>query len=142
MDETRHICRLAESKRDCFLNSPVAAEMGVTYPFIQGAMSWITDVPEFSLKIAEAGGLPTVALGLMDEQTLEQRLGRLPEIMGEYPYTGAGPGSWRRASRGPAPDRAFGVNIVLPFEQEATPCSRATRSSSTTATSSPGSSAS
>ena len=32
-----------------------------------------------------------------------------------------GPGSWRRASRAPGADRAFGVNIVLPFEQEATP---------------------
>ncbi len=40
--------------------------MGVTYPFIQGAMSWITDVPEFASRVAEAGGLPTIALGLMD----------------------------------------------------------------------------
>ncbi len=86
MDETRSLCRLAEVKKDFFLDSPVAAEMGVTYPFIQGAMSWISDVPEFAARIAEAGGLPTIALGLMDAQALDQRLGRLPEIMAGRPY--------------------------------------------------------
>ena len=60
--------------------------MGTHYPFIQGAMSWITDVPEFAARVAEAGGLPTIALGLMDAETLDRRLGRLPEIMGGRPY--------------------------------------------------------
>ena len=86
MDEIRSSCRLAEGKRDCFLDSPVAGVMGVQYPFIQGAMSCITDVPEFALRVAEAGGLPTIALGLMDGETLERRLGHLPEIMGGRPY--------------------------------------------------------
>ena len=36
--------------------------------------------------MADAGGLPTFALGLMNAQALEQRLGRLPEIMGKRPY--------------------------------------------------------
>jgi malonyl CoA-acyl carrier protein transacylase len=86
MDEIRSLCRLAEVKKDCFLDSPIAAGMGVKYPFIQGAMSWITDVPEFASRVAEAGGLPTIALGLMDAKTLDLRLGRLPEIMGGRPY--------------------------------------------------------
>ena len=86
MDEIRSLCRLAEVKKNWFLDSPAAAEMGVKYPFIQGAMSWITDVPEFASRVAEAGGLPTIALGLMDAQTLDRRLGRLPEIMGGHPY--------------------------------------------------------
>ena len=60
--------------------------MGTKYPFIQGAMSWITDVPEFASRVADAGGLPTIALGLMDAETLDRRLGRLPEIMGGRPY--------------------------------------------------------
>ena len=50
MDEIRNVCHLAEAKKDCFLDSPVAREMGTKYPFIQGAMSWITDVPEFASK--------------------------------------------------------------------------------------------
>ena len=86
LDEIRNLCRLAEAKKDCFLDSPVAREMGTLYPFIQGAMSWITDVPEFAASVAEAGGLPTIALGLMDAEALDQRLGRLPEIMGGRPY--------------------------------------------------------
>jgi malonyl CoA-acyl carrier protein transacylase len=86
MDEMQHLCRLAEEKKNCFLNSPVAREMGTLYPFIQGAMSWITDVPAFALQVAEAGGLPTIALGLMDAETLDKRLGHLPGIMGERPY--------------------------------------------------------
>jgi malonyl CoA-acyl carrier protein transacylase len=86
MAEVHHVCRLAEAKRDCFLNSPAAREMGTRYPFFQGAMSWITDVPEFASRVADAGGLPTFALGLMDAEALDRRLGRLPEIMGGRPY--------------------------------------------------------
>ena len=86
LDEIRNLCRLAEKKRDYFLASPVAREMGTVYPFIQGAMACITDVPEFASKVADAGGLPTIALGLMDEDTLERKLGRLNEIMKGRPY--------------------------------------------------------
>jgi malonyl CoA-acyl carrier protein transacylase len=60
--------------------------MGTRYPFIQGGMSWITDVPEFAARVADAGGLPTIALGMMDTETLDRRLGCLPEIMGGRPY--------------------------------------------------------
>ncbi len=86
MEEIRNLCRSAEVKKDCFLDSPVAREMGIKYPFIQGAMSCITDVPEFALRVADAGGLPTIALGLMDAEARDRRLGRLPEIMGGRPY--------------------------------------------------------
>jgi len=86
MEEIRSLCRQAEAKKDVFLDSPTAAEMGTRYPFIQGAMSWITDVPEFAASIADAGGLPTIALGLMDAETLDRKLGRLPETMGGRPY--------------------------------------------------------
>jgi malonyl CoA-acyl carrier protein transacylase len=86
IEEIRYLCRSAEAKKDCFLDSPVAREMGIKYPFIQGAMSSITDVPEFALRVAEAGGLPTIALGLMDAEACDRKLGRLPEIMGGRPY--------------------------------------------------------
>jgi malonyl CoA-acyl carrier protein transacylase len=86
LDEIRNACRLAEAKKDHFLDSPVAIEMGTQYPFIQGAMSWITDVPDFASKVADAGGLPTIALGLMDPETLDRRLGHLPESMNGRSY--------------------------------------------------------
>jgi malonyl CoA-acyl carrier protein transacylase len=86
MEAIRNACRLSEAKTDWFLDSPSAREMGTLYPFIQGAMSWITDVPEFASRVADAGGLPTIALGLMDTETLDRRLGCLPVTMVGRPY--------------------------------------------------------
>ena len=86
MDEIYTLCSLAEKKKNCFSDSPVAGEMGTLYPFIQGAMSWITDVPEFAASVSDAGGLPTIALGLMDADALDRKLGHLREIMGKRPY--------------------------------------------------------
>jgi malonyl CoA-acyl carrier protein transacylase len=85
-DEIVTCCSRAEATRDFFLDSPTAKELGTRYPFVQGAMSWITDVPEFASKIADAGGLPTIALGMMNEETLDRRLGNLPELMAGRPY--------------------------------------------------------
>jgi malonyl CoA-acyl carrier protein transacylase len=76
----------APEKADLLAHSPLAREMGTRYPIIQGAMSWITDVPQFARAVAEAGGLPTIALGLMDEDALTRKLKRLPEVMGDRPY--------------------------------------------------------
>ncbi|NCP78571.1 MAG: acyl transferase, partial [Desulfuromonadales bacterium] len=86
MGEIQGLVHRAEAKKDRFSDSPVAREMGTRYPFIQGAMSWITDVPEFASRVSDAGGLPTIALGLMDAEALDRRLGRLSEIMRGRPY--------------------------------------------------------
>jgi malonyl CoA-acyl carrier protein transacylase len=86
IEEIRNLCRSAEVKKGWFLDSPSAKELGTKYPFIQGAMSAITDIPEFAARIADAGGLPTIALGLMNAEALDRRLDRLPEVMGERPY--------------------------------------------------------
>ena len=69
-----------------FLDSPAARELGTTYPFFQGAMTWISDNPAFARAVAEAGGLPTIALGLRNRQLLDRDLGKLPEAMGGRPY--------------------------------------------------------
>ncbi len=86
VNEIEELCAESGRKLEAFGNSVTAQEMGTRYPFVQGAMSWITDVPEFALHVAQAGGLPTVALGLMDEKTLVDKLGRLPELMRDKPY--------------------------------------------------------
>jgi malonyl CoA-acyl carrier protein transacylase len=86
IEEIRNLCRAAERKKDGFLDSPSAKALGTKYPFIQGAMSSITDIPEFAARIADAGGLPTIALGLMNAEALDRRVGRLPEVMGERSY--------------------------------------------------------
>jgi acyl transferase domain-containing protein/NAD(P)H-dependent flavin oxidoreductase YrpB (nitropropane dioxygenase family)/NAD(P)-dependent dehydrogenase (short-subunit alcohol dehydrogenase family)/acyl carrier protein len=75
----------ADAIKDCFENSPAAQDLGTTYPFIQGAMTWISDNPGFARAVAEAGGLPTIALGLRDRRMLERDLRGLPEAMGGRP---------------------------------------------------------
>ncbi len=76
----------AKGKLAAFSKSATADQMGTRYPFIQGAMSWITDNPEFARKVADAGALPTIALGLMDEKILNSRLGNLPAVMEGRPF--------------------------------------------------------
>lgn len=79
-------CEKSAAKVTAFSESPAGKAMGTQYPFVQGAMSWITDEPEFARAVADAGGLPTIALGLMDKKVLDERLGRLADIMGKRPY--------------------------------------------------------
>ncbi len=69
-----------------FVRSSAARALGTRYPFIQGAMTWITDKPEFAVQVAEAGGLPTIALGLRTYEGLKRELGSLKEMMGARPY--------------------------------------------------------
>ena len=85
-DEIEARAKDAEQKEFCFVDSPVAREMGTQYPFIQGAMTCITDVPEFARKVADAGGLPTIALGTMSQQMIQKTLNNLQDIMGDRPY--------------------------------------------------------
>ena len=86
LSEVRTLVGEAGRYADHYVNSPVARELGVEYPFIQGAMSWISDVPEFALAVSKAGGLPTVALGLRNRAVLQEELGRLKETMGSRSY--------------------------------------------------------
>ncbi|MFZ2087152.1 MAG: SDR family NAD(P)-dependent oxidoreductase [Desulfobaccales bacterium] len=76
----------ADTVKDCFKDSPAARELGTAYPFFQGAMTWISDIPAFARNVAEAGGLPTIAMGLRNRALLDRDLGRLPETLGGRPY--------------------------------------------------------
>jgi hypothetical protein len=80
------LCALATEKEKAFVNSPAAEDMGTKYALVQGAMSCITDLPEFASNVSEAGALPTIALGSMPRLVLEDRLGNLREIMGDRPF--------------------------------------------------------
>ncbi|MBW2260323.1 MAG: nitronate monooxygenase, partial [Deltaproteobacteria bacterium] len=84
--EVMSLCREAPHKLDDFAESPAARALGTKYPFIQGAMTWISDIPEFAQAVSEAGGLPTMALGMKSRVELEQDLDRLGEVMGKSPY--------------------------------------------------------
>ncbi len=84
--EVSRVCFEAEMLKNRFLDSKMAEKMSTAYPIIQGAMSWISDVPEFSLAVAEAGGLPTIALGLKSREQIEEDLGRIEDVMDGRPY--------------------------------------------------------
>jgi acyl transferase domain-containing protein/NAD(P)H-dependent flavin oxidoreductase YrpB (nitropropane dioxygenase family)/NAD(P)-dependent dehydrogenase (short-subunit alcohol dehydrogenase family)/acyl carrier protein len=84
--EVTNLCREAPAKRDALVENSFARSLGTRYPFIQGAMTWISDIPEFARAVSEAGGLPTLALGVKSRKDLEQDLDRLKEVMGERPY--------------------------------------------------------
>ncbi|MGA8830882.1 MAG: acyltransferase domain-containing protein, partial [Desulfomonilaceae bacterium] len=86
INDIKKVIDSASDRCSLFAEGPAAKEMGTTYPFIQGAMSWITDSPEFALKVSEAGALPTLALGLMDSGTLTQKFATLDELMRNRPY--------------------------------------------------------
>ncbi|MGO9122921.1 MAG: SDR family NAD(P)-dependent oxidoreductase [Desulfomonilaceae bacterium] len=86
LTEIARLCALAAEKEKAFINSPAAEDMGTEYALVQGAMSCITDLPEFALNVSEAGALPTIALGSMPKLVLENRLGNLREIMGDRPF--------------------------------------------------------
>lgn len=69
-----------------FLDSPLATAWGAGYPVFQGAMSWITDVPEFAKKVADSGAIPTLALGVVPPELLQSRFGGLNEALAGRPY--------------------------------------------------------
>ncbi len=66
--------------------SYLTKELGCKYPFIQGAMACITDSSGFAKQVADAGGLPTLALGIKSQKILESELNDLNEKIGSAPY--------------------------------------------------------
>lgn len=76
----------AKDKERAFVRGAILNEMGTRYAVVQGAMSWITDVPEFALRVAEAGALPTIALGLMPAVVLNDKLGNLGALLADKPF--------------------------------------------------------
>jgi malonyl CoA-acyl carrier protein transacylase len=86
LNEVVSICWEAPRKLDGMVENAAARSLHTKYPFLQGAMTWITDIPEFAKAVSEAGGLPAVALGMKSRMELEQDLDRLEAVMGQHPY--------------------------------------------------------
>ncbi len=84
--ETEQLCSTAPETVRKMLKGPVARLLGTRFPFIQGAMACISDIPEFALSIARAGGLPTIAMGIKPINELEEGLARLQETLQGYNY--------------------------------------------------------
>ncbi len=86
LEEVERLCWEAPQRLNGFVENAAARSLGTKYPIIQGAMTWISDTLEFAQSVSEAGGLPTLALGLKSRGDLEKDLDRLREIIGKNPY--------------------------------------------------------
>ena len=69
-----------------FFSSDITGELGIQYPFIQGAMACVSDVPAFALSIAKAGGLPTLAFGMQHPKQIEKKYDKLKEQLSGYAF--------------------------------------------------------
>lgn len=67
-------------------NSELAKSHGTKYPVVQGAMTRVSDTSEFALNVAQAGGLPFLALSLMRGPEIEKLLSETKNKLGSLPW--------------------------------------------------------
>ncbi|MGH2545120.1 MAG: nitronate monooxygenase, partial [Ardenticatenaceae bacterium] len=78
--------RTARRLRPLDANAPLAQSHGTAYPIVQGPMTRVSDRAEFCLRVAEAGGLPFLALALMRAPAVDALLEETQQLMGERPW--------------------------------------------------------
>ncbi len=64
-------------------NSPLAESQATRFPILQGAMTRVSDVPDFAFKVADEGALPFLALALMRKEELEPLLEKTSAQLGQ-----------------------------------------------------------
>ncbi|WP_395106125.1 SDR family NAD(P)-dependent oxidoreductase [Actinomadura sp. SCN-SB] len=65
---------------------PDAPEAGRRYPIVQGPMTRVSDRPVFAAAVAQDGGLPFLALALMDGEEARSLLRDTAERLGDLPW--------------------------------------------------------
>lgn len=63
--------------------SALAVNHGITFPVLQGPMTRVSDTAEFAEAVAQAGGLPFVALALLRGEDLRNLLTKSKKLLGE-----------------------------------------------------------
>ena len=69
-----------------FLNGQIVSDFGVRFPIIQGGMSWISDSLDFATAVADAGALPTLAVGMRSPADMDRDFSGVAEVMQGKPY--------------------------------------------------------
>ncbi|WP_394940524.1 SDR family NAD(P)-dependent oxidoreductase [Psychromicrobium sp. YIM B11713] len=67
-------------------DSPLAQAMGTTLGLAQGPMTRVSDQPAFAAAVAQAGGLPFIALALSNAEQSRKMLEGTREQLGEKPW--------------------------------------------------------
>jgi acyl transferase domain-containing protein/NAD(P)H-dependent flavin oxidoreductase YrpB (nitropropane dioxygenase family)/NAD(P)-dependent dehydrogenase (short-subunit alcohol dehydrogenase family) len=66
--------------------SPLAQSHGTVYPIVQGPMTRVSDTPAFAGRVADAGGLPFLALALMRAKEVDSLLKQTEHVLGARPW--------------------------------------------------------
>ncbi len=64
----------------------IAATHGIRYPIVQGPMSRVSDCAAFAAAVADGGGLPLFALGLMTGAEVRALLEETSQVLGNRPW--------------------------------------------------------
>jgi Polyketide synthase modules and related proteins len=84
--ETLRLWTEAPRTQQSFLNERAAKALGTPYPFIQGGMSWISDSLDFARAVADAGALPTLAVGMRTPELMDRDFASAAKVMDGRPY--------------------------------------------------------
>ncbi|BBA36102.1 type I fatty acid synthase ArsA [Methylocaldum marinum] len=76
----------AASDKALSADSPLARKHGTRFPIVQGPMTRVSDTAPFAKAVAEAGGLPFLALSVMRKPQVESLLSSTRAIMGDLPW--------------------------------------------------------
>ncbi|MFQ6115455.1 MAG: beta-ketoacyl synthase N-terminal-like domain-containing protein, partial [bacterium] len=78
--------RIAQQDHALAPDSPLANVHGTAYPVVQGPMTRVSDVVPFCKAVADAGGLPFLALALRKEPEVRTLLAEAKKEMGSMPW--------------------------------------------------------
>jgi acyl transferase domain-containing protein/NAD(P)H-dependent flavin oxidoreductase YrpB (nitropropane dioxygenase family)/NAD(P)-dependent dehydrogenase (short-subunit alcohol dehydrogenase family)/acyl carrier protein len=85
-EKITRLCQKAPRLLDEMRSGRAVASLGAPFPIIQGGMSWITDNIDLAAAVADAGGLPTLAVGLKSREDLDREFANLSPALGGRPY--------------------------------------------------------
>src|SRR5262249_27665337 len=81
-----HMSAQLQSARDTTPLAPgagVAQTNGTRYPVVQGPMTRVSDQPAFAAAVADAGGLPFLALALLRAEEVRPLLAETADLLGD-----------------------------------------------------------
>ena len=78
--------KAAADRRALAEDSPLAKIFGTRYPIMQGPMTRVSDVADFSARVAEGGALPFSALALLRGPQVEKLLAETRDQLGDKPW--------------------------------------------------------
>lgn len=76
----------AKSANPLASDSPLAKSHGTRFPIVQGPMTRVSDVAPFAEAVAQAGGLPFLALAVMRGQQARALLADTKKLLGQRPW--------------------------------------------------------